>query len=175
MILFNLQFFADGDEDSATKPGTGAYSFAQAEEIANARAERATKSALSSYFKQQGMTEDEVSKALDDYKARKAAQAPDVSKISEENESLKQQLADVKNRATLTTKNVKAEYIDFVNYEVGKKVTDKVSFEKAAEEFLKEHPVYTGQTVTVSTGAQGGSGSSTSVRDSINAAIRGRR
>lgn len=177
MIHFNLQFFADGGEGEGTQPVTNVqgYSFEQAEEIANARAERATKSALSSYFKQQGMTEDEVTKALADYKARKEAQTPDTTKISEENANLRQQLADVQNKASLTTKGVKAEFVDYVTYEVNKKVTDKVSFEKAAEEFLKEHPMYVGQTVTVSTGTQGGSGSASTARDMINAAIRGRR
>lgn len=46
----------------------GTYSYAQAEEIANARAERAEKAALRSYFQQQGMTEQQVNQAIADYK-----------------------------------------------------------------------------------------------------------
>lgn len=81
-LLFSLQLFTDGGDGGTgtgagsagngdggqkgnaggTGPG-GTYSFEQAEEIANARADRAEKAALTSYFKQQGMTEDEV-KAL---------------------------------------------------------------------------------------------------------------
>jgi len=70
--LFDLQLFTDGDDggtgtgagavgngDGGQKAGAGTtgsgggYSFEQAEEIANARAERASKAALASYFKQQ--------------------------------------------------------------------------------------------------------------------------
>lgn len=178
MYKFNLQLFADGGEGGGAQSGTsatgGGYSFEQAEEIANARAERATKSALSSWFKQQGMTEDQVTAALADYKSRVEAGKPDVTKITEENANLKKQLADVQNRATLASKGVKADYLDFVTYEISKNVTDKVTFEAAAEAYLKEHPVYLGQTVKVSTGAQGGAGSATSAHDYINAAIRGK-
>ena len=76
---FNLQLFDNGGEggsgggqggnagngngsqgNAGNNGGTGGYSFQQAEEIAQARAERAEKAALSSYFKQQGMSEEEI-------------------------------------------------------------------------------------------------------------------
>ena len=48
----------NGSQGNAGGSGNqGSYSFAQAEEIANARADRAEKAALRSYFQQQGMTE----------------------------------------------------------------------------------------------------------------------
>lgn len=51
----------NGSQGNAGGSGNqGTYSYAQAEEIANARAERAEKAALRSYFQQQGMTEQQV-------------------------------------------------------------------------------------------------------------------
>ncbi len=49
-----------GDGNGANNAGgnQGSFSYAQAEEIATARAERAERSALKSYFQQQGMTEE---------------------------------------------------------------------------------------------------------------------
>ena len=74
---FNLQIFDDGGQSGAGAQGAqggaaagngnsgqqstgnngGGFSYQQAEEIAQARAERAEKAALSSYFKQQGIDE----------------------------------------------------------------------------------------------------------------------
>ena len=80
---FNLQLFDNGGEggsgggqggnagngngsqgNAGNNGGTGGYSFQQAEEIAQARAERAEKAALSSYFKQQGMSEEDARAAV---------------------------------------------------------------------------------------------------------------
>ena len=75
-----LQLFEDGGGEGGNAGGAGAgsgtqgnsgsnaggasYSFEQAEEIANARADRASRAALANYFKQQGMTEEQVTQAL---------------------------------------------------------------------------------------------------------------
>lgn len=157
-----LQIFEDGGGGAGTNGTQGAgtgnkgYSFEQAEEIANARAERASKAALSSYFKQQGMSEEEVTQALADFRAKKAAARPNTAALQKENEDLKKQIEDSKNRETLTKKGVNAEYVDFVAFEVSKKVSDKVSFEKAADTFLKEHPAYTARGMRVAGGATAG-------------------
>ena len=88
MRRFNLQLFADGGEEGTGTTGTErhetGYSFEQAEEIATARAERATKAALSSYFRQQGMTEEEAQEAFKDYKNKKEAQKPDIAAVTKE-------------------------------------------------------------------------------------------
>ena len=56
---------------TAGATGTGGtYSYAQAEEIANARADRAEKAALASYFKQQGMSEAEITAAIHLFQCR---------------------------------------------------------------------------------------------------------
>ncbi len=50
----------NGGQNTGGSGNQGTFSYAQAEEIATARAERAERSALKSYFQQQGMTEDQV-------------------------------------------------------------------------------------------------------------------
>lgn len=94
----NLKLFEEGAGASPDGQGgnagtgnggqasAGGYSFEQAEEIANARAQRAEQAALKSYFQQQGMTEDEVKAALADYRANKEKQKPNVSAIEQERE-----------------------------------------------------------------------------------------
>lgn len=189
--FFDLQLFTDGGEGGADAAGAGAgtagngngsqnnaggatYSYEQAEEIANARADRAEKAALASYFKQQGMTEDEVNAALADFKARKAAQQPNVSKVEQERDAALAQVEEMKNTNYLRDKGVKADDLDYVLFKVSKKVNDKIDFKKAADAFLKENPRFTGQGYkVVSTGKpDGGSGNGQTVNDSINNSIR---
>ena len=189
--VFDLQLFTDGGEGGAGAAGAGAgtagngngsqnnaggasYSYEQAEEIANARADRAEKAALASYFKQQGMTEDEVTAALADFKAKKAAQQPHVSKVEQERDAALAQVEEMKNTNYLRDKGVKPDDLDYVLFKVNKQVNDKTDFKKAADAFLKENPRFTGQGYkVVSTGKpDGGSGTGQTVNDSINASIR---
>lgn len=189
--VFDLQLFTDGGEGGAGAAGAGAgtagngngsqnnaggasYSYEQAEEIANARADRAEKAALASYFKQQGMTEDEVTAALADFKAKKAAQQPNVSKVEQERDAALAQVEEMKNTNYLRDKGVKPDDLDYVLFKVSKQVNDKTDFKKAADAFLKENPRFTGQGYkVVSTGKpDGGSGTGQTVNDSINASIR---
>lgn len=188
---FDLQLFTDGGEGGADTTGAGAgtagngngsqnnaggasYSYEQAEEIANARADRAEKAALASYFKQQGMTEDEVTAALADFKAKKAAQQPNVSKVEQERDAALAKVAEMENTSYLRDKGVKPDDLDYVLFKVSKQVNDKTDFKKAADAFLKENPRFTGQGMkVVSTGKpDGGSGTGQTVNDSINASIR---
>ena len=189
--FFDLQLFTDGGEGGAGAASAGAgtagngngsqnnaggasYSYEQAEEIANARADRAEKAALASYFKQQGMTEDEVTAALADFKAKRAAQQPNVSKVEQERDAALAQVEEMKNTNYLRDKGVKADDLDYVLFKVNKQVNDKTDFKKAADAFLKENPRFTGQGYkVVSTGKpDGGSGNGQTVNDSINASIR---
>lgn len=188
--LFDIQLFEDGsgsctgaaqggnagagDGDKGSAGGKGTYSFEQAEEIANARAQRAEQAALKSYFQQQGMTEDEVKAALADYKTNKEKQKPNLSAIEQERDNALRELEQVKNTNLLRDKGVKPDDLDYVLFKVGQKVTDKVDFKKAAEEYLKENPRFTGQgSYRVTTSAQAGSaGSAQNTNDSINNAIR---
>lgn len=189
--FFDLQLFTDGGEGGAGAAGAGAgtagngngsqnnaggatYSYEQAEEIANARADRAEKAALASYFKQQGMSEEEVTAALADFKAKKAAQQPNVSKVEQERDAALAKVAEMENTNYLRDKGVKSDNLDYVLFKVSKQVNDKTDFKKAADAFLKENPRFTGQGYkVVSTGKpDGGSGNGQTVNDSINASIR---
>lgn len=96
----NLQFFAEGDGagdsgngnpndnagngNSNQNAGNGqgtTYTQEQLDGIVNSRVTRAEQSALKSFFAQQGMSEDEITKAISDYKANKKANEPDVAGI----------------------------------------------------------------------------------------------
>ena len=192
--LFDLQLFTDGgDGGTGTGAGTagatgdggqkatagatgtgGTYSYAQAEEIANARADRAEKAALASYFKQQGMSEAEITAAISDYKEKKAKNQPDVSAIEQQRDDALKKVAELENMEYLRSKGVKQDDLDYVLFKASKNVNDKTDFKKAADAFLKENPRFTGQGYkVVSTGKpDGGSGTSQTVNDSINASIR---
>ncbi len=189
--IFDLQLFTDGGEGGAGAAGTGAgaagngngsqgnaggatYSYEQAEQIAQARADRAEKAALADFFKRQGMSEDEVTVALADFKARKAAQAPNVSAVEKQRDEALAQVEEMKNTNYLRDKGVKPDDLDYVLFKVSKQVDDKTDFKKAADAFLKENPRFTGQGMkVVSTGKpDGGSGMGHTVNDSINASIR---
>lgn len=192
---FDLQLFTDGGDGGSGTGGTGAgsagkgngsqanaggasmnatYSYEQAEQIAEARADRATKAALSDYFKRQGMSEEEVTAALADFRAKKAAQQPNVTAVEQERDAALAQVEEMKNTNYLRDKGVKTDDLDYVLFKVGKKVDGKTDFKKVADAFLKENPRFTGQGYkVVSTGKpDGGSGTGQTVNDSINTSIR---
>lgn len=186
----NLQLFEDGagagaDGGQGNNAGNGnggqgnaggqaAFSFEQAEEIANARAHRAEQSALRSYFQQQGMTEEQVRQALNDYRERQKASQPDTARLQQERDDALAKVAQMENEKLLSSKGVRAEDLDYVTFKVSKMVDDKTSFEKAAEKFLKENPKFTGKPYrVVSTSAQSGEGGGSGTgNEDINAAIR---
>ena len=172
--FFDLQLFTDGGESGAGAAGAGAgtagngngsqnnaggatYSYEQAEQIAQARADRAEKAALADFFKRQGMSEDEVTAALADFKAKKAAQQPNVTAVEKERDAALAQVEEMKNTNYLRDKGVKPDDLDYVLFKVS-----------------KQNPRFTGQGMkVVSTGKpDGGSGTGQTVNDSINASIR---
>ncbi len=177
----------EGGNGSGTGNGSqgnagATYSFSQAEEIANARAARAEKAALSSYFKQQGMSETEISEAIKAYKVQKASQAPDIDAITKERDEALAEVKAMKNSQSLAKLGVKSEDADYVTYKVNAMVagdkTGKLTFAKAAEQFLKENPRYSaghgGYRVTTGTQSVGRSsgGSAGGKNDAINNSIR---
>lgn len=202
--FFDLQLFDDGGQGgagggqggaagggnggqggTAGNGGSGSYSFAQAEEIANARAQRAEKAALASYFKQQGMSEDEISQAIKDYKANKEKQRPNVDAITKERDDARAELAKLKNSQTLHQKGVRDEDVDYVSFKVEAlmKEDDKLDFDKATTKFLKENPRFANSggsgNYRVKTGTDGsgqggspGQGSNDAINDAIRRAAR---
>ena len=180
----NLHLFEDGGEGTNTpgdKGGTGSsqnntasYTYDQLEEIANARVNKAERNALADFFRKQGMSEQEITSAINDYKAKKEKNKPDLSGIQQERDDALKELAQMKNEKILTAKGVKAEDLDYVMFKVEKMVDDKTDFAKAAEKFLKENPRYAGSgtyRINTSTGSESSS-SGTNLNASINDAIR---
>ena len=192
---FHLQLFADGGDGGSGAAGAGTkeagngnggqgntggtsggatYSFEQAEQIAQARAEHASRAALAKYFESQGMTQDEITAAINDFKAKKAASQPNVAAIEKQRDEALAELAETKNTNYLRDKGVKPDDLDYVLFKVGKNVDEKTDFKKAADAYLKENPRFTGKGYkVVSTGKpDGGTGTGQTVNDSINASIR---
>ena len=168
---------AGGDNNNQNNAGSGGqptYSYAQAEEIANARAERAERSALKSYFQQQGMSEEQVNQAITDYKAQQKKNQPNIEQMQQERDAALKEAQQMKQEKFLSGKGVKAEDVDYVMFKVSKLVDDKTTFEKAAEKYLKENPRFVGGSsyrVSTSTGSDS-NGSGGNVNASINDAIR---
>lgn len=172
---------ARGDNNSQNNVGGGGqptYSYAQAEEIANARAERAERSALKSYFQQQGMSEEQVNQAIADYKAQQKKNQPNIEQMQQERDAALREAQQMKQEKFLSGKGVKAEDVDYVMFKVSKLVDDKTTFEKAAEKYLKENPRFVGGSsyrVSTSTGSDSngsGGNANASINDAIRAAAR---
>ena len=186
----NLQIFEDGAGSGAAggqggsagsaagAHGSGTYTYEQAEEIASARADKAERAALANYFRSQGMTEDEVTQAIRDFKEQKARRQPNTDQLQHDLDEARKENARMKNENILREKSVRSEDLDYVMFKVEKMVDDKTDFKKAAEKYLKENPRFAESgrgagTYRVSTGSQSsGSGGEGSSNDSINAAIR---
>lgn len=165
----------NGNQGNAGETGNQAtFSYAQAEEIAQARAERAERSALKSYFQQQGMSEDQVTQAIADYKAQQKKNQPNVTQMQQDLADARNEVQQMKNEKLLTAKGVKADDLDYVLYKVSEMTDEKTSFEKAADKYLKENPRFTsgsGYRVSTSTGNTS-NGSVENVNATINDAIR---
>lgn len=163
---------------NGSQSGNVGYTFEQAEEIANNRAEKASRAALASFYRQQGLSEEQITTAIADFKAKQKAQQPDVDTITRERDAARKELQELKNEKILTGKGVKADDLDYVMFKVSKLVDDKTDFTKAAEKFLKENPKYTGAgtyRVSTSTGSDNqdtGGSVNMNINDRIRAAAR---
>lgn len=165
-----------GDQGGNTGRASGSggtYTYEQAEEIASARASKAERSALANYFRSQGMTEQEITQAIHDFKEQRARRHPDAEKLQKDLDDALNENVRLKNENYLREKGVKADDLDYVIFKVNQMVDEKTDFKKAAEKFIKENPRFAGSTYRVSTGsAASGSGGAENPNDSINAAIR---
>ena len=166
-----------GSASGATNSGT--YTYEQLEEIASARASKSERAALASFFRNQGMTEAEVTQAINNFKAERAANQPDAAKLQKERDAALEKVQQMENEKLLSGKGVKSDDLDYVMFKVSKLVDDKTTFEKAAEKFLKENPRFAGGTnsyrISTSSGSSSeGSGGSmnVSINDRIRAAAR---
>lgn len=180
----DLQFFADGSdggvggdggEGSGAQGGNATYTYEQLEEIAAARTSKAERAAIANYLRGKGMSEDDITIAIDDFKEKQKANQPDISAIERERDEARREAEQLKHEKVLNGKGVKPEFIEYVAFKVSKMVTDKKNFETAADEFLKENALYcgTGQGYRVSTGSSAGSSAGTETKnEQINTMIR---
>lgn len=187
-----LQLFEEGagagSEDQGRNAGTGGggqgvntgatYSYEQAEEIASARAIKAERAALANYFRSQGMTEEQITTAINDFKSKQKESQPNATKLQQDLDDANKKIQQMESEKVLTGKGVKTEDIDYVMFKVSQLVDDKTTFEKAAEKYLKENPRFVGGNayrISTSSGSSSeGSGGNmnTSINDRIRAAAR---
>ena len=87
----NAQQNNKGGEGNAAKGGTQTtYTQEQLDSMVQAREQRASNAALKSYFAQQGMTEEEITQAINTYKTNREKNKPDVSAMQAQIEQYKQ-------------------------------------------------------------------------------------
>lgn len=160
--------------------GTGTYTYEQLEEIASARASKSERVALANFFRNQGMSEAEVTQAITDFKTQRAANQPDTAKLQQERDDALKKVQQMENEKFLSSKGVKVEDIDYVTFKVSKLVDDKTTFEKAAEKYLKENPRFVSggagsyriSTSANNSGEGAGGSQNASINDRIRAAAR---
>lgn len=164
----NLQRFTEGSGGSAGGNGDGnqggnaGYTYEQLEEIAGARAEKAERAAIAGYLREKGMSESDITVAINDFKEKQKENQPNVSAIEKERDDALGKVAKYENEKILTKKGVKEEDLDYVAFKVGQLVTDKKDFKAATDEYLKANPRFVGSSVggyRMSSGTQAGSAS----------------
>lgn len=180
--IMNLLIFDEGNEgnngNAAGNSGNNGsnnnatFTYEQLNEIATSRAERAERSALTNYFRQQGLTEDEARQAFEKFKADRAASTPNLSEVEQERDNYKSQLETMQNNNYLISKGVKPEDLDYVSFKVNAGVKDGVDFKASADKFLKDNPKYKGGTYRMSGSSGSSSSGAASTTSSINDAIR---
>lgn len=84
--------------------GTGTYTYEQLEEIAGARVERSERTALANFFRNQGMTESEVTQAINNFKAERAANQPNTAKLQKDLDDALAKVQQMENEKTLSGK-----------------------------------------------------------------------
>lgn len=185
--FMNLHLFdegGDGSQGNAGGTGSGAqgqgsaatFTYAQLDDIARARSERAERSAVQNYLQQQGLSDEEARQAFAEWKKSKDSQKPDISKIEKERDDARNELQQIKNTNILRDLGVRAEDLDYVTFKVQKLVDDKTDFKKAAEKFLGDNKRYTtkGSYRVSSSSGSTNEGASNNTHNSINDAIRNR-
>ena len=88
---------------NSNQTSTPTYTQQQLDSMVNAREQRAANSALKSFFSQQGMTEDEITQAIENYKSNREKNKPDIGAITAQAEQYKAEAlrAKIESQATL--------------------------------------------------------------------------
>lgn len=112
LLTPNIQLFAegntepDGGEGNANQNGgnnTSTYTTEQLNSIVDERVGRAEQAALKSFFSQQGMSEQEITQAINSYKEQKKQNTPDINALQTQTQQAQQQAqqAAISQQATL--------------------------------------------------------------------------
>lgn len=177
MLKLKLQLFAEGGETppegtpNAEEQNSGSevgakksYTQEDLEKIANERSERASKSALKSFFAQQGLTEEEANAAFEDYKKSKSEKAEAVkndakaqSERADKAEQMAREAIEKANQLIIkasaqihaTSLGVKANKLDYVvkmadlkGVTVTDGAVDEVAVKSAIEKVLSDIPEF---------------------------------
>lgn len=97
-----------------------------------------------------GLTDEQLVEAVSAYRAAQKAKEPDVAAITRERDEALAKVAEYEQQGALAKKGVKPEFAKFVAYEIRelmKKDSKLDTFDKAAEKYLKDNPIYTGKAV----------------------------
>lgn len=129
-------------------------------------------SVLRGYFKQQGLSKEDVDKAIAEFKDRQRKNDPQTKVVE-----LQKKVDQYEQEKLLSKKNVRQEDYDYVIFKASRMVDDKTTFEKAVDKFLKENPRFTSAGgYRVDTSVSGGSGGfgthEESKNEEVNQAIR---
>ena len=160
------------EEINNANNGGNETTFTQAEvdTIVAKRLARATK----------GMPSEDELRAYNAWKANQQSEADKVKTIETERDTEKAARLAAEAKVTqyerekyLTSKGVNADELEFYCFKIGQKVTDTVTFEKAADAFLKERKP-TNVRVDTSAPVGGASGGNKTANDTMNALIRGK-
>ena len=156
----DIQFFTEGGEGGtagaqATTQNNTSIDYGRIEEIVNKRTQSTTDSVLKGYLKEQGLTGDELTQAINNYKSQKSAQEQatrqEQENIKIENQQLKAQILNSNIDSKLTTlaanEKVNADKIPFLlklvdrnNLANEKGEIDEAKCKEAIENVLKAFP-----------------------------------
>ena len=127
-----------------------------------------------------GMPSEDELKAYNAWKANQQSEADKLKDIEKERDTEKTarlaaeaKITQYEREKYLTSKGVSADELEFYCFKIGQKVTDTVSFEKAADAFLKERKPASVR-VDMSAHVGGGAASASGTNDAMNALIRGK-
>lgn len=100
-LPMNLQFFAEGGEGGAGGEGTNQqqtqqvqtpqFDYEKLASLITGKQSVTEDTVLKNYFKQQGLTEDEIKQAISSFKEQKAANQPDVTALQQQTTLAQQQ------------------------------------------------------------------------------------
>ena len=99
-LPMNLQFFAEGGEGGAGGEGTNQqqtqvqtpqFDYEKLATLITGKQSVTEDTVLKNYFKQQGLTEDEIKQAISSFKEQKAANQPDVTALQQQTTLAQQQ------------------------------------------------------------------------------------